>query len=532
MAYKLNPRNQPSAVNSAALAVRGRDNGGPPPPLAASLAQYIRSANVEQLARLSRTAVHEASSGRVVGRNAASLLILAAEAARSIGYLSSAEAWLAQADAQLPAFASDLLFHLRSEQIRLLLDKNNLRAALTLAARVDCTVIERGLEKPLVEREEGAITADTLLLQAEVALVAGAIQQAQKLMDEAARRMSQETSVNKPRALSAVLGDRNDCLRLLQGIIFCRVGEPGHGLQLLGALQERLEYDEGSSRVLLARCRAASGDWVEVDAQPPAGINVLEARRWAEMARPVAAGTHIADDLFDVAIEQPETASTALAPVNELPPASMVFVPPQQLDAYADHLRTAVTQVAAELSERFTEQLTRVVAQVNERPRSDGYIYGGKFPHIDLASVIVQAEMQRDTGYVRVSWSPATVETTIIAGRLSPLARCGIGYVYLLDGNIIDATLCTEAPPPAESASKQDALSALVALLQVGIGIGLDHKPEGEALCYPDERVRTRHARIQIPPGTSQNLMQSLIVERETQLFGTRPPDILGEWEK
>lgn len=523
MAYKINRRTSTTERRpntSTALATMSND-----PPLVTSLLQYLRAGNVGQLERLSRTAAREASSERVTGRGRVALLIVAAAAARTIGDLTSADAWLAQADASLPACSHDLLAGLRREQVRLLLDRGSLRAALQLAAQLDCTVIERGMDTPLITRDEAAMSADSLLVQAEVALAACAVAQAFQLLDVAHKLLEAQEKGGLSRAEATLVNDRYDYLRLLHAVYVCRSGETERGSQMLMALVERLEMSDGASRIIYARAQAAAGEWVEARAMPPMGINIFEARRWQSLTRAASPDAALAVDFFEQGEVAPELPTPAASPLQ---PSSGLFLPPEMLTVYEQHL-TAFTSV---LTTQFTEQLTRTVTQLQAGARHDGYIFGGKFPHIDLASVIVQAEMQRETGYVRVAWNPAHVETTILAGRLSPLARCGIGFVWMLDGTIIDATLCTEEPAPALSGNLSAALSDLTALLQIGVGIGLDHRPEGEALCYPDARVRSRPARIQIPAGTSQNLMQSLIVERETQLGKTLEEDIIGEWEK
>ncbi len=522
MAYKIPTR----ALQGSSSAAAVKQSAGASSPLAEALAQHIRSANLSQLNRLSQSAAREATSGRAKGKQAVSLLLMAAAAARALGDLSSAEMWLAQAESSLPPCSADLLAQLRREQVRLLLDKNELRAAITLVAQIDCTVIDRGLDLPLISRNDAELTPDTLLLQAEVALVAGATEDALKLLGDANRRMT-ENAGTLSRAETVAANDRRDYLRLLQAVYCCRIGSGAGEMERLSALAERLEFTDDGNKVLLARCQAVTGQWAEVDSMPPAGINLIEARRWQSMSRPATPQAVVVMD----SIEQSSGATSALA-VTEQPPPSPVFIQPHLLDAYAAHLRESVTSVASSMTAQFTEQLKLVVAQSNQSPGADGFVYGGKLPHIDIASVVVQAEMQRETGYICARWPAALVETTIQAGRLSPLARCGIGWIWMRDGDIIDATLCTEDAPPAEAADSASALAALTCLLQIGIGVCIDHTPEGEAMCYRDDRVRPRHARIQIAPGSSQNLMQSLVVACESKHGKSTGLDVLGAWEK
>lgn len=526
-AYRLPQKTVPASSSRRGVAGSTRDDSSP---LAAAIAQHLRAGNMEHVARLSASAARSARDEGENPRKACLLLLAAATGARAVGDLSSATDYLASADAKLPPRSGDLMAQVRREQIRLLLDQGQHRAALSLLDEVDSTVIERVREAPIIKRDEADITPETLLLQAEVLLGAGALEEAGKSLEAAQRRLEGSgVPVGASSCAEALLA--SDCLnylRLLEAVLTCRAGDVTRGRAMLFNAAEWLEFAPTRNQVLIARCQAASGEWVDVDSIPPPGINIFEARRWQQLARPANPSTALA---VDVAVPPPSAAVT-------LPPSSPLFLPAELLDAYAARYSQQLAGTVETVTTQFSEQLLRLVGLLTANAQAatgNGSLYGGKFPHIDLASVIAQAELQRETGYILVNWNTALVETTIMARRLSPLARCGVGYVWLREGSIIDATLCAADPPPSEAADERSAMGALTCLLQLGIGIGLDHAPDGQALCYSDERARTRAARIRVPPGQnpSQSLMHALVVARETELgIGPAGGDIIGEWEK
>jgi hypothetical protein len=462
-----------------------------------------------------RACVRQAAVEQNNPAQAATLLLAAACGARALGMFSEAQEYLARANAALPPLAASLLPRIKREEVRLLLDGGYLRAALEHASQLDCTVIERGKDEPIIERDAEA-SVETLLLQAEVALCVNRLGDASALLEVAQTRLASNFTVLLSRDDEVTRRDQRDYLRLLEGVYRCRFDD-ARGRHMLEVLEGRVEADEGANGVILARCKAASGSWVEVDGLPPAGLNLPEARRWQSLGR---RGGEIL-----------ETDSSPV-PAGAAHPPLPFMLSPQQLEPYAALLREGVTSVAATVTATVTEALAAAFGPAVQL-RAD-YLYGGKFPFIDLASVVAQAEMQRETGFVQVNWNVAAVETTILAGRISPLARCGVGFIYLVDGIIVDATICTASPPPSESIDALAALNALTCLLQIGIGIGLDHEPDGQAFCYRDDGVRERHARIAAPHGAnpSQNLMHALVVKRETDLgIGPEGGDTLGEWE-
>ncbi len=543
MPFKLD--NSAFARSSTKLTRLSIPHGNDLPPIAAALAKLLRSGELSALERTARIAVRQAASDGYSAHDAVQLLLAAASAARALGDLFLAEMWMGQAGIRMLSCSSVQLFaEVKREETRLLLDQNQLREALTLSAQIDCTVIERGKDTPpLITRVEKEVTIDTFLLQAELALIVGAIEQAAKHLQAAsviaaASVLTDTESVTsgQHRHLEAeIAADRLDYYKLLQAIYECRRGEQERGAAMLAALCARLEFDESSNQMLLARCQAASGIWVEVDEQPPVGINIFEARRWQTLSRP-ASETPVY--LAEAAPKAPDEPTTSLQHAATVP-ASPVFVPDQLMPAFIAHLHETAISVASDISARFAEQLERVVEATSRTPARargvyEGYVCGGKFPFTNLPAVIAEAEAGRVTGYILVDWNPALLETTILSKRLSPLARCGIGWVWLHEGSIIDATLCAENPPPAEAGLSEAAITALTCLLQIGLGVGLDHDSEGQAFCYPDDRARSRHARISLPSykDASQNFIMALVSNRETELgFGCANPDIIGSWE-
>lgn len=527
MAYKLKRQPARAAGGRALTAQRGQQTS----PLVAAIARQLREGNAEQLTRLARAAAREAPAAGDNPRLAVALLIAAGQAARALGELDLAQACLAEADVKLPDHSSDLLAQLRREQVRLLLDRGQIPAALAVVTQVDCTVIERGREEPVIARSAAAITPDTLLLHAEVLLTAGALDEARAVIEDAMRALGPAPRPQMARAEAEADGDRRNYLRLLQAVYVCRTGEERRGAAMLRNTSEWVGLAEAPNYVLLGRCEAATGEWQGIGGQPPRGISLVEARRWQAAVIPVQ----------HAALRPAASAALSVSSAGSAPPASPVFVPHEYMGAYAEHIRETATNVAASITTTYSEQLLRLAESLQPARAglplgiNEGYVYGGRFPHIDLASVIAQAEMQRETAYIQVTWNTPAVETTILAGRLSALARCGVGYVWLRGGAIIDATLCTPDPPPSEAGDEASALAALTCLLQLGLGIGLDHAPDGQAFCYPDASAGERPARIRVPQSQnpSQSLMHALVVERETQLgVGTAGGDTLGEWER
>jgi hypothetical protein len=517
MPYKL-PAHSGASASATAGGANARSRGVSSP-LAAALYNHLRAANMAQLERSVRACARQAAVEQNNPALAATLLLAAASGARALGLFADSQDYLARANAVLPPLAASLLPQIKREEVRLLLDNGHLRAALEQAAQLDCTVIERGKEDPLVERA-GEASVETLILQAEVALCVNRLGDASALLDAAQKRLAESFTSRLRREDEVARRDQRDYLRLLEGVYRCRFDDT-RGRHMLEVLEGRIEADEGANGVILAKCRAASGSWVEVDGHPPEGLNLPEARRWHSLGRP--AGQRGGEIL--------ETDSSPV-PAGVAHPPLPFMLSPQQLEPYAALLRASITSVAATVTATVTETLAAAFGPAVQL--REGYLYGGKFPFIDLPSVVAQAEMQRETGFVQVNWNVAAVETTILAGRISPLARCGVGFIYVVDGAIVDATICTATPPPLESADERAALVALTCLLQIGIGIGLDHEPDGQAFCYRDDGVRRRHARIAAPQGAnpSQNLMHALVVQRETELgIGPEGGDTLGEWE-
>ncbi len=532
-----------------------------------ALYQHMRQGNIATLPLFIRQAEKKSRSPEVVPRVATKLRIEAARALVMLGGLEMAANLLSTALARLPALSSDLLADIKRLRARIYLDQGNVAASRALAEEVDCTEFERGKDsQPLFVRSEAEITTDTWMLLTEVALVDNCLDEARQHFECAVDRLARDevaytarlnkqgyaalriaTPESKRHALN--VNDARNNLRFLDAIMHIANSQPS-GFDMLSVLEERLHESEQIDCSLMARIQAASGAW-DGGEQPPVGINVFEARRWQHLATsralPSASfGDTPLDDLLGISTTTSDVVKAPADPlgINAIPETSVIDgVPVQpsrsispveeaQVEAIHQLIRSNASTTSAMLDRLEQLSVSRAPAPSVPPPvpLSDDFAYGGKFKDFDLVSMLCNAEQGKFTGYFHARWKPATIETTVMAGRLHPHARYGEGWVFLRDGLVIDATVGTHDPTLDALADPEDAATMLVLLLQIGLGVGLDNDPDGAARGYRAASVALRTARL---PQISKNdsYLMGLVTNREKELgIITGDADVIGDW--
>lgn len=477
-----------------------------------ALRQHVRQANLTMLPHFVRSAELHARSRETVPRLSTMLRIDAAAAARAYGRLDIAGLLLNTAYADLPPHSVDLLSALKRERVYLHLDEGDYGEARRVSQEVDCTEYERGKDDPpLFNRNERDITTETWALLAEIELLAGNMDRARISIERGVEclasgegfRMQALLSVghvgNRMQAQQAA--DLRDTLRLLEALRFLRMGQPT-GYELLSELEHGLARDAQCNRQILARVQAASGSWPDSSANPPRGINIFEARRWQALASAVGG-----EPLYGEMVTEPQDARSILdlsSPQSEVMRSSGDGVGSEAVAM----IRTITTAFLSHLQQMQQASAARL------SPSPDNFAYGGRFEHFDILSMLCNAEQGKLTGFFQATWSPALVETSILAGRLHPSARLGEGYIFLKEGVIIDATIGDYNPVQAMQESAEDARHMLTALIQIGLGVGLDQMPDGSARGYPSPSIMQRRPRLQ----ANQNTLMALLADREKQL--------------
>lgn len=478
------------------------------------LRQQLKRGNKRALPVFISQAKARAAGEGADQKMAAHLRYEAAVALRALGRLDDAEELLHRATVALPPGSLDLLNALRRLQVSILLDRGRVDEARKASEVIDGLEFERvrGAD-PLVDRTNNAITAETWALLCEIALVEDRMEDARHALDEAAGRLSRDAAERNRRlsgeeaalaAFDPVLRreeqagqELKDYLRLLEALWACHAGD-ARGREMFSLWAERLDGDESADARLVSLVSAAVGLWQESVDGEPRGINLFEARRWMELANSVA--------LSGEAPAAPAEARPAVLTLDLAELEREAEAPPHQTNREPQ----AVVAVAG-------EQAAAVRPSAGAAAASEaGWVFGGKFTHIDLLSLVHTAEKNRFTGYMHATWDGRAVAPMIESGNINRAAGLGEGWIFFRDGLICDATLGSKEPEEDGVAANE----ALMVLGQVGLGVGLQNGPLGEGYAYADETVGARRARLEIV--NNEMGIIGLITEEESEAEESR----------
>lgn len=495
----------------ATLQLREQESGAPQADVyedsvVRALITHRRAANTTMLPHFVRQAVRRAADRETHPRVATMLRVEASRAAQALGRLDVAEALLREASTFLPANAVDLLSAMKRQRVRLHLDRGEWESARRVAAEVDGMEFERVAgAPPMLTRSDEDIQTETWTVIAELALVDARLEDARAAIERGIQRLARDEEFRIARAaslgpfesnrLAVAASDLRHTLQMLDAVRRIRIGDPETGFDLLSILEGRVKAEENPDRQVLARLHATNGEWNPGGESAPRGIGLEEARRLHAL---VTAPEGVPLPGAGVVVEKPVGA--AAHPPQAAPALPAADLPPG---------------VAGDITAVFLEHLRRLSDATRPAAMlSDNFAFGGSFASFDIASMLCNGEQIKLTGFIHAAWPPAQVETTILAGRLHEGARAGEGYIFLREGLVVDATLGDYNPPPDAAADSDDARRSLVALLQIGLGIGLDLQPEGTARARISPGVGQRPSRLRV----GSSAVMELITTREREL--------------
>jgi hypothetical protein len=543
----------------------------------------LRQVNAKMMPTALRQCLAKAQKTQTNTRTRLELLIKAAEMARMMDKNHVAERLTDEIISEAPSGALDLIAAAKRLRVSLYLDAGDVAAAAAMIASTDGLEITssemlRENTPSLVTRHDRDVSPETWLREAEVMIYLNELEQAAACLEKCARaisqlelgsRQAQSLSVGEQTRLTSRIHDLRCELHLWDAVLRIRAGEV-QGTELLSVLKLRLEKDFNVDRRIFGRTKVLSGDWnARIEIRQPAGLGFDEANRLVPLGglpllpledeqsalpHPLA-DLFGSDDLLGLESNEDETdsADTLMSLVSEtsaLIPASVrqetPLMPVQSVfggintPAVVDLNR--LTQVLAQLTETLSKMPAALpppgIATNVQLDDGRTAAFGGDFEHFNLITLLYNAELPnadgvRFTGYVEVKWQPNLVETSIMSKTLNPLARSGVGYIFIVEGEIVDATLASFEVPDAAAAgsptAKADATNSLTVLIQIGLNLGLDRPAKGKGYAYDSAGVVQRPQRLDC---LTQAHLGTLITEREKELglFAAEDSDVELNW--
>jgi hypothetical protein len=404
---------------------------------------------------------------------------------RMIGEKLKAAALCDSALANIPAGCGDLIGELNRLRIQLHLDSGEYKQAETLLETTDGLEMTLHGNTSVISRKEENVRIETWLLAVETAIAQGKKTDAKNYFEKAIDKLTTEENefhkrkltVFEKRYLQTYFDDMRDSITLFGAVLQIQIGgapEP-ESLDVIRDLAARLrEKTNGGAGLaavgnaqLLARCLVILREWNESNPAPPAGINLAEARRWYKFTSPIK---YIAGSEF-----QPQEESLALADAPEYRSQGRAAIdktygPAESADdPYSAEKIKAIADIAESL-----KSLKELASNLSENHRTETLFqnkiaFAGHLMTIDIGAILRNVNDSHFTGFIKFTWKPSNYEGEIVLGRLSPAVEAGCGYLFAVDGNIIDATLGDMKP----SSTQEDADRNFDLLIQLGWSIGL-----------------------------------------------------------
>lgn len=530
--------------------------------------QCLRQANIATIPTVFRQAVQYSGKHEINPRLRAELQLKAAEMARMIGQSGIAERLADGLIENTPSGALDLRAAAQRLRVSLYLDAGEQAAAVGVIGCADALEITssemmREGAGTVVMRHDSDVSPETWLREAEVCLTLKQLEQAANCLEKGAQKISalehqfrqnKGLTPNGQNQIRVRLRDLRNELHFFDAVLRVQAGD-AQGLEMLNNLRLSLKSDGTADRRLYGRLRACGGDWDKATGKPPLGCNLPEALRLYALGQMPNNHFHSgeSDELFvsfdetvdllnlnegfsdaeamsvgeknqfDFAAGDGNASALARQPPMAIEMAPAAPIASLDVSALTNALAN-LTNVIASLPQQSPAPPTTAGGGVRNRP----FAFGGGFAHFDLVTQLGSAEQVNFTGFFEVQWSPELIETSVLTKRIDALARQGLGFVFMNDGEIIDATIGSFDPAEEFKAgtenAKADALRALTLMIQVGLTLGLDNPVEGFGAGYASAAVSLRESRIRL----TQVHLASIITERERQLNLLSEGDNLG----
>lgn len=412
--------------------------------------------------------------------------------------------------------------------VSLLLDGGQFESARLLAAGIDGLVIENaeaGANVSLSSRSESDISIETHIIEGEANLFAGALENALNLFEIAINKIAAEESALNRRRVSAFEVKKyharfSDLRFQLQfwGAVVKIIGGDKTAYETLDDILQKLQRDEHADQRLSSRIRAVLGQFDVDNGKPPVGIGLPEAARlWKLVSEPFIANSENFSAHQELSLNGTSVSkSQTIAPVgafagNMTPFTGNTSVLPEN----------RITEKFEMFLDKFGTVLDKLSNQ-NTAPAKDSrrpFAFGGGFKFVDLVTWLGEAENAKLTGFILVQWDPDLIETSVLAGNISQLARKGEGFIFMRDGVITDACIGSYDPETEFAAGTEgaeaDAKNNLKILIQIGMEKKLDNSVEGFGEAYSSMAVKSRPVRYEYEP----SMLMMLITEIDNELF-------------
>lgn len=478
----------------------------------------LRQANISLFQTTSRRLLYK-TKGKSANPLDAALNILAAEILRAAGKNQDAVNIVRSIIANPPTGARDILSQAERLMVSLLLDAGDVQTALSTAAGIDAMVIESsepGASVTISHRNQEEVSIETFISEAEANVFARNLDKAVELLSAAVKRLADEevkasgSKINsyELKKINARFSDLRYELHFW-GAVVKIIGGDMSAYDTLGDLAAKLVDDSSADRRLLSRVRAVQGEF-DINSQvPPLALGILEAMRLWRL---------VSEQTVEAAREELIAESSLSAPVghnlavSEFPTATVALHPssPGQMPANLDEKFSLLIDKFSEVLDKLPLQSSAPVQKDTRRP----FAFGGGFLFLDLCTLLSEAEDTGLTGFFLVQWNPDMIETTVLAGNISPLARAGEGFIFMREGVIIDACIGAYDPDPnfksGTEHAEADAWNNLKILIQIGIRKKLDQEVDGFGEAYSSMAVKHRPSRLDFCPSMLFQLLQEL----------------------
>lgn len=480
-------------------------------PLRLSLRQGNMQGITFHLARLKK----KAGEATCPHRLKTEIYLEAVKAFRALDRQTEAEQLCDVAIANIPANSFDLLSALKRLRSLIYLDAGDFISARNRIDETDGLELILQGNASVVQRNDTDVTVETWLVSMEIAMAQKDIASAQDYFEKAVSRLSSEESELRRKRialmdrkkieqyyhdLSQMLNLYSLTLSLITGDMTAR----RHLTELFDAVADENKIALAEKKLpnvpLHSKLLCLLGKWSDMG-NPPSGIPLAEARRWAAFGSP----EYLKNISNFVAPAVAETAEPAFS-------SALVSLPTSQMGFSSENLpanfgSSSASENALSATATAIERMANIFGQIEKAlPEFTNYLRGeknvdftqrgwsGHLLSIDLHNFLHNIKLLQFTGYVKFSWGAPLYERAIMKGILPEIVRAGEAYLYAAEGFVIDAVFKGQDSTTVEKAQENFLLiTRMCYCIQVD-----DIQPDILGTAVPDQNVAERPRLIKI----------------------------------
>lgn len=458
----------------------------------------VKSGELHRLPRLMQSAVRRGREeftplGRIEAYYSAALMHYISGANREVLRLRE------QIHAESNSGGSDWLNAANRLAVRALLNAGDYKAAEAIADETDALILFNSGQDVITRRHED-VHPETWILYGQIFLALGEIEKAENSILNAGQAVLREKQIIFQIRTPSRRRQAEDSFReieaeyeLMDNLLKFEQEDSTAGDYLVQLYQRTA--NECYSKQLRGRVAAACGAWRASHGEPPFGLPLAEALRFAALG-----GYYQNDSNDQMTVSTVSEESQALLPTAF---ASPVEFKPDFQQLFGELARSVALAVKEQSSaDRFGQN----------RQISEGF----SFERLDILNQLAIAEQQLPpfTGFFHLRWNPEMIKTSVLAKKINAAVLCGEAFIFMVAGWITDATLGDYDAPQfaSEEEARKDARATMNILLRLGIGYDLDDTADGFMVSYKSPAVAERKPRLRM----QQIHLSALLVEIET----------------